>query len=284
VNDPKRLQAALNSASQAQWDAFASHRRKVSALLMTGADPGRTRLCVLGAGNGNDLDLPALLRAHREVHLVDLDPGALTRGATRQGVAEHPSLHRHGGVDVTAMLDAIATWSPRTPIPPADLAALADWPARRVGRALPGPFDLVASTCLLRPLIGNASHAVGEGHPQFEALVRAIRRGHLRLLTHLAAPGGTAVLITDLVSSDTLPALGSLPEPSLPGLLPRLAREGNFFHGVDPEVLPSLFRQDPVLNARIAGLELISPWRWTLHTRLYLVWAMKYRIDRNSSR
>jgi hypothetical protein len=125
MNDPKRLQAALNSASQTQWDAFASHRRQVTALLMTGADPGRTRLCVLGAGNGNDLDLSALLRAHREVHLVDLDPEALIRGARRQGVEEHPSLYRHGGVDVTSMLDAIATWSPRTPIPPADRAS---WP------------------------------------------------------------------------------------------------------------------------------------------------------------
>jgi hypothetical protein len=290
ILDPKGRQAAFNSESRDQWGGFAGHRQKVSTLLGAGAGagpgavPGQTRLCVLGAGNCNDLDLPALLMAHREVHLVDLDPEALARGATRQGVAEHPSLRRFGGVDVTGMLDAIATWSPLTPIRPADLSALAEWPAGRVAQALPAPYDLVASTCLLSPLIGNAFHAVGAGHPQFMALVQAIRLGHLRLLTQLAASGGMAVLVTDLVSSETFPTLGSLPESFLSGLLPRLARDRNFFHGVNPAVLSSIFRQDPVLNARVAGLESIPPWRWDLHSRLYLVWAMKYRVDASPSR
>jgi hypothetical protein len=279
IIDPKGRQAAFNSESRGQWGGFAGHRRKVSTLLGAGAEPGRARLCILGAGNCNDLDLPALLAAHREVHLVDLDPVALARGAARQGVSEHPSLHRLGGVDVTGMLDAIATWSPRTDIQAGDLSALAEWPARRVAPALPGPYDLVASTCLLSPLIGNAFHAVGPGHPRFMALVRAIRLGHLRLLTQLAAPGGTAILITDVVSSDTFPTLGSLPDSSLAGLLPRLAREGNFFHGLNPEDLPPIFRRDPVLNSRVSGLESIPPWRWNLHSRVYLVWAMKCGVD-----
>jgi hypothetical protein len=278
MNDPRRLQASLNLASRARWDTFASHRRRVTDLLTQIADPGRTRLCVLGAGNGNDLDLPALLAAHREVHLVDLDAEALAHAAESQGVAGHPSLRRHGGVDVTARLDAIATWSPGVAVPPAEVAAIADWPAGRAARGLPGPFDLVASTCLLRPLIGHVFHAVGEHHPQFDSLVRAIRAGHLRLLTDLAAPGGAAVLITDIVSSDTLPALGSLPESDLPGLLPRLTRERNFLHGVDPADLPAAFRRDPVLRERMAGLEPSSPWRWDLGARLYLVWAMTCRL------
>ena len=176
------------------------------------------------------------------------------------------------------MLDAIASWSPQTPIGPADLEALAEWPSRRVGLALPGPFDLVASTCLLSPLIGNAYHAVGERHPRFLALVRAIRAGHLRLLTHLTAPGGTAVLITDVASTDTFPTLGSVPETSLPGLLRELAVGRKFFHGVDPAALTAIFRQDPVLSARVASLERIPPWRWNLHERVYLVLAMRCRM------
>jgi hypothetical protein len=278
MDDPRRQQAAFNAESRGQWDTFADHRRKVSELIGAGTDPRRSRLCVLGAGNCNDLDLPALLEAHREVYPVDLDPEALARGVVRQGVAGHPSLHRFGGLDVTGMIDAMATWSPWTPIPPEDLAALVECPIRRIGPALPVPFDLVASTCLLRPLIGNAFHAVGDRHPQFMALVRAIRAGHLRLLTHLVAPGGTAALITDVASSDTFPALGSLPESSLPDILPRLVRDRNFFHGVSPAALPSLFRRDPVLSARVADLRTIPPWRWRLHTRLYLVWALTYRV------
>ncbi len=128
MKDPRGRQAAFNASSRGQWDGFSGHRRKVAALLGVGMAPGRTRLCVLGVGNGNDLDLPALLEAHREVHLVDLDPAALASGVERQGVLDYPALHLHGGLDVTGMLDAVATWSPRTPIQPADLEALVEWP------------------------------------------------------------------------------------------------------------------------------------------------------------
>lgn len=279
MNDPRGRQAAFNASSRGQWDGFSGHRQKVAALLGAGAARGRTRLCVLGVGNGNDLDLPALLEAHREVHLVDLDAEALASGVERQGVAGHPSLHRHGAIDVTGMLDTVARWSPLTPIEPADLVALVEWPSRRIGLALPGPFDVVASTCLLSPLIGNTYHAVGERHPQFQSLVRAIRAGHLRLLTRLTAPGGAAILITDVASTDTIPTLGSVPEASLPGLLREPASGRAFFHGVDPAVLTGEFRQDLVLGARVASLERIQPWLWNLHHRVYLVLAMRFRLE-----
>lgn len=281
MNDPRGRQTAFNASSRDQWDRFAAHRQKVSALLGAGSPSASTRLCVLGAGNGNDLDLPALLNAHREVSLVDLDAEALASGASRQGVADHPRLRLFGGVDVTGMLDALATWTPLTPLTPADLSALAGWPAGRVAPVLPGPFDVVASTCLLSQLIGNAVESVGEAHPQFLPAVQAIRAGHLRLLTALTAPGGTAILVTDLVSSDTFPTLASFPDSSLPALLPRLAREQNFFHGLNPAVIPTLFRQDPELADRVRELVFIPPWRWNLHTRLYLVCALQFRVDQS---
>ena len=69
MDDPRARQGQFNAESFDQWAGFADHRRRVSGLLATG--PGR--LCVLGAGNANDLDLATLLEVHREVHLVDLD-------------------------------------------------------------------------------------------------------------------------------------------------------------------------------------------------------------------
>ena len=92
MNDIKGRQSGFNAESRDQWDAFSGHREKVSAILGAGADPCPGRLCVLGAGNCNDLDLAALLRAHREVHLVDLDAEALAQGVERQGVADRPGL------------------------------------------------------------------------------------------------------------------------------------------------------------------------------------------------
>jgi hypothetical protein len=120
-----RRQLAFNTTSRHQWEPFAEHRRCLTAALARGATAGRTRLCVLGAGNGNDLDLTALLSAHREVHLADIDDEALARGAERQGVARHPRLHLHGGVELTATLGLLADRTPLSGLAPADLDAMA---------------------------------------------------------------------------------------------------------------------------------------------------------------
>ena len=278
MNDPRARQAQFNAESRDQWGGFADHRRRVTSLLAGGAAPDPGRLCVLGAGNGNDLDLASLLDAHREVHLVDLDPSALARGAQQQGVADHPGLHRHGNLDLTGMVDAMTGWSPLGAISDQELEALVDWPPRRVGLALPGPFDVVASTCLLSQLIGNAFHSIGEAHPRFPEVVRAIRLGHLRLLATLARPGGRVVLVTDVVSSDHFPALVDRPESSLTALIPRLASERGLIHGVNPAELLSLFRRDPVLSATLDDVRTIPPWRWRLHSRTYLVCAIDAKV------
>ncbi len=274
MNDPRGRQSGFNAASRDQWGAFAGHRGHVSGLL--GAAGGR--LCVFGAGNGNDLDLPGLLTACGEVHLVDLDAEALAGGAGRQGVVAHPGLRLYGGLDVTGVLSAFAGWSPGTEVGPVDLEAVVLAPERLVAPGLPGPFDVVASTCLLSQLIGNAFHSIGEGNPGFLPLVGAIRLGHLRLLTGLVRPGGEVVLVTDLVSSDTLPGLAAMPEQALPGLLPGLIRDRNFFHGVNPVAVEAVFRDDPMLNGRVIGREWVGPWRWNLHDRVYLVVALRCRI------
>ncbi|MHC5544974.1 hypothetical protein ACYOEI_42605, partial [Singulisphaera rosea] len=70
------------------------------------------------------------------------------------------------------------------------------------------------------------------------------------------------------------------PESALPGLLRRLANEGGCIHGVNPAALSATFRDDPVLSANVSGLELVPPWFWNLHDRLYLVWALRWRRPR----
>ncbi|CAN5845802.1 hypothetical protein BH23PLA1_BH23PLA1_01080 [soil metagenome] len=278
TEDLRGRQVAFNASSRDQWEGFARHRQAVSALLGAAESGGRTRLCVLGVGNGNDLDLPALLAAHREVHLVDLDAEALARGVARQGVENLDGLHLHGGLDVTGMLDALETWSPSSEITPAALEALVHWPADWVGLALPGPFDRVASTCLLSQLINTAYQAIGEKHPRFRAVVRAIRTGHLQLLARLATPGGSATLITDVVSSEIFPPLATIPEAEFERLLPRLAIERKHIQGVHPAALLATLRNDPDLGSLLTSLETFRPWRWQLHARQYLVWAMRFRI------
>jgi len=279
-----QLQLEFNRASRDGWQHFTGHREKVTQLLCSGATPEMSRLCVLGAGNVNDLGLRTLLQSFREVHLVDLDAQALDDGVTRQGFIESPAVCRHGGADVTGMLDTLATWSSSTAIQPTDVIACVEEPIRRLGSALPGPFDVVASTCLLSQLMGAVVRAVGDQHPQFLHLLQAVRAGHLRLLLHLTAAGGTAVLITDVVSSDSFPALGAVADEALFGVLAQLIQQRNFFHGVNPAVLVSLFRTDPVLCEQVAEVEPVRPWRWDLGPRLYAVVALKVRKKGGESR
>ena len=223
-----------NLVSFERWDAFANHRRNVTGLLAGGPPAKPSRLCILGAGNCNDLDLAALVAAHRQIHLVDIDDAALARGVARQGLAIHSALHLHAGIDVSGLLDDMAAWSPPTTIGPAELEACVERPVRSV--VLPGPFDVVASTCLLSQLMGGVVHTVGSAHPRFVESLQAVRTGHLRLLAHLIAPGGSGVLITDVLSSDTVPTLGSLPEE-------RIAHGD---HAIDPRA-QFLSRRQPAM-------------------------------------
>lgn len=270
-------QCTNNRETKDGWGPFQAHRNRVTEHLRVGETPGGARLCVLGAGNCNDLDLSALRAGYHEIHLVDLDAAALADGVARQGLAADAGVYCHGGVDVTGVLDRLAGWSARSLIEAVDLAACVAEPLRRVAPSLPGPFTVVASTCLLSQLIGAVVQTVGASHPCFVPLLQAVRTGHLRLLSRLAAPGGYGVLITDVVSSETAPTLATLPEDALESTLVELIRQGNFFHGLNPFALTAAFRTDPVVRARATDVQALPPWRWDLGPRLYAVWGLKWR-------
>ena len=74
-------QAALNDSTRGQWQMYASHRQAIERLIVSALQSHRGRICVLGAGNCNDLDLEWLATVFSEVHLVDIDPAALAAGS-----------------------------------------------------------------------------------------------------------------------------------------------------------------------------------------------------------
>jgi hypothetical protein len=271
-------QVAFNATSRDHWEVFAEHRQSLTRVLARGATAGQSRLCVLGAGNANDLDLPALLAAYHEVHLVDIDAQALAHGAARQGVAGHPRLQLFGGVDVTAALGVLSDRTPTSELGPADLDALAAWPASRVTQILPDGFDRVASTCLLSQILETAAHALGRDHPQRDAVETALVAGHLRLLARLAAPGGEVVLIAEVASSDMFAKLSDVSGDELDRLLTDLRRTRNHFRGVHPRQLLAALRADPAVGPLVVAAAPIAPWRWRLHDRTYLVGAIRFRL------
>ncbi|MCU0982118.1 MAG: hypothetical protein MUF25_23435 [Pirellulaceae bacterium] len=276
-------QRRRNRMARGCWELYAAHRQRVTELLLArhSADactpdhgPPASRLCVLGAGNCNDLDLPRLLMGFREVHLVDLDGEALSAGVAAQDLAADARLHLHAGVDVTGVSSRLSDWTCDRPPCAADVDAVLAAAAAEADLPLDGPFDVVASVCLLSQLLEAVKLALGETHSRYLPLVQAVRGRHLRQAVQLCRPGGRLVIVTDFVSSDTCGDLATVAEAQLPALAEQLVLAQNFFTGLNPFLLRQLFASDPWLAARVAQPQLSKPWRWHFPARVYAVCAL----------
>lgn len=271
MNALAQAQIANNVATEENWAAFAGHRARVTALLRARAPV--SRLCVLGAGNCNDLDLDILCASHSEIHLIDLDAASLTKAVARQNPRARGAIRIHAPVDVSGHLEVMARWSPATILAADDIARFAHGPAR-VAKSLPGAFQLTVSNCVLSQLMDGIADTLGTSHPRFSETVNAMRLGHLRLMADITAPGGEAILVTDVLSSETCPELRQACDEDLSDLLTLAVRKGNFFHGMSPAALAATLATDPHLISAFQPPRWVKPWVWNLGFRLYLVHAV----------
>lgn len=271
-------QVRFNRSTRTLWPHFAPHRARVQELILTGRPTGRHgRFCALGAGNCNDLELGRLLDAFEEVHLLDIDPAALTAATERQGVAGAAGLHAHAPVDLTGIADLVSGWKNSAPSVADARAAVAQSEAAPTPD-LGGAFDVVLSSCVLSQIVGYATDTLAGRHPAYPDLVRAIRGRHLRLMVDLLAPGGTGLLVCDLVSSESVDELPRVPEHELPGLLRKLARDGKFFSGLYPDALEKVLKSDPRIAPRVGDVRLLAPWLWRLGPlRSFFVYGLRFR-------
>jgi hypothetical protein len=207
-------------------------------------------MAVAGAGNGDDLPLGRLARRAGRLDLIDLDAHALA-GARRRA-------RRAGGGDVRALeedltggaADAVlAGVTPPVPVP--------DAPAGH------GPYDVVVCDLVLTQLLYPALKAAGTlTGAQIDAILlrdgQRLTDGVVARL-HAAAPGGTVVILHDLLGwwaghqqpfrLDELLALGARD----PSAALKLARRGSLPYGCDPW-----------LATRRAGARVVrtAVWRW----------------------
>ena len=267
-------QIERNRAARDRWELYAGHREQVTRRLLASRVSASDRLCVLGAGNCNDVDLAQLTEHFAQVHLVDLDGEALAEGAARQHVAGHPKITLHGDVDLTGVLPVLTPWSPEQPPTAAELENCLRELTQPASLVPTGPVEVVASVCLLSQLVELAVLALGQEHARFPELMFHLRGRHLRNLLESLVPGGRGLLVTDIVSSQTAAAIATVAEAQLPALVGQLIERRNFFHGCNPFVLRSLFTSDPALAPCLAGVSLSRPWRWNFGPRVYAVCAL----------
>jgi hypothetical protein len=238
------------------WDRYQSHREHLTAAILALAPPAGGRLCLLGAGNGNDLDLEALAARFDEIHLVDLDPAALARARGRQSAATRAKLRDHAPVDLSGLYHQLD----RRRLPSAD--ALVATGAAEVLDQLPGGFDVVASCCVLSQMSWALETLAQEDAP-LEMLQQLLLRIHLRTLMGLIQPAGAALLAADLVSSNVYPLEDLAPAEDLRALVQKLATDRLAYPVCNPELVRLTVRHDHLLTRAVTPPQLGQPWLWT---------------------
>ena len=256
-SDPSDLNALkavnYNLRTSREWDRYRHHRRQVMRLLVDAASQlghlftATPRLLVIGAGNCNDLELKICLNHFSEVHLVDIDNVAVGTGVDRQFRKPDSRIRIHGEVDLLK--------THQLPCPAA---------------------QTVLSACVLSQLIDTVAQHDSTAS-QAEALavqIQRLRQNHLQLLTRHCEPNGRIILITDFVSSDTVPELGQRTDEQLASLAVSWLQEGNFFTGLNPFAIKQAWQDDTTLSPLLAGIRIEKPWKWQIGDRYFAVTAI----------
>jgi hypothetical protein len=253
-------QGSSNTSALPHFEAFRVHREQTTRHIAAHAHPD-ARLCVLGAGNAYDLELERLLTQFAEVHLVDIDADAVTRAAARVPAPLRTRLFVHAPIDLSGLFHDIERFA-RLQVTPEDLMRVPALGAKRIAAALPGPFEVVASTCLLTQLQLSLLSLLGDQHRLFAALRELLSLTHLRTLAQLSKSGGHALLFTDLCEAAVFPPGRPRSDADLPELMNELVAAGHVVHSSHPGLLQHTLRGDPVLCRAFGPTAPSPPWLW----------------------
>jgi hypothetical protein len=262
-----------NVAHNREW--YAGHRARVTALLRQAARGGA--LCVLGAGNGSDLDLPALADAYESIHLVDVDGEALERcrAGAPAGVRERLVLHE--GVDLSGFIDKLDEWGEIFPVE-TELGRLALVAIQGILSRLGRRFDVVVSTCALSQLAVPYHRAWVLPAASWAHLHATLTAVHLATIAGATEPGGTGLLVFDVLSSKNAPELRALDEgraddAAVGAFVARHVTSGAARLEPEPEVLLARLRASG-LERLVRSPHLTAPWLWNIGAETQLVFGL----------
>ena len=254
-----------NRDTAAGWSLFSTHRQHLGALIEAA---GGQEVALLGAGNCNDVDLERLAETCDRLALFDLDEGAVRRARDRQAPAVARKLELFAPVDLSGVFDRLPGLVNRR-LGLAELEAFGQRALEQASAALPPRrFDTVVSCCVLSQIMHSLYLGLGR-HPQLEDLVEPVALAHVRLLLRLVRPGGHALLVTDVVSTETYPLEELWAERTPAALLSEVDRTGNTLNGTGPTFLRRMIAR--------AGVDLAEPprpsvpWLWPMGEDLTLL-------------
>jgi len=262
------------------WILYAGHRAHFTNALLANAHGSAGRLCLLGAGKCNDVDLERLAEVFSEIHLVDIDPSAVASAVARQPAHVRVRLRPHVPVDLSGLSSKrLGKWQRKAPTR-AELEAHEAATLSSVVARLPAPFDVVASACILTQLSFSLTQALGERHPMLGAIRLSVLTTHLRTLLALARVGGRCVFASDVASSTSYP-LDALPaERDLSDVLRAVVDAGAGYLTANPKLIQDALRFHPDLAGQASEPEQLPPWLWTGPVgRTYLVYGLSFRRE-----
>jgi hypothetical protein len=271
-----------NATTVEAREFFAQHRHRLMQLLLKLQRNPSDRLCLLGAGNCNDIDLPRLTQCFQQITLVDLDPAACHAAVERQAqsadqLAElKKHIHISNSTDVTGLLEVFDSGK-QTGQSPSEIAA---WLLQRLQDSRPSmghlAYDCVSSCCLLSQLVDSIAMGLGSQTERFMQVILTMRRQHLLAMIHCLVPGGRGLIVLDFVSTQTLPQLSSADEHDLPRTLLAAVEAQNFFTGLNPFAIHAELLRDSGLSHLVDHVQLSKPWLWKIPMKTFAVCAISF--------
>jgi hypothetical protein len=206
---------------------------------------------------------------------VDIDADALERAREALPAPLQGKIQLHGGVDLTGMLDKLDRFK-RLQVTPQELMGHPSAAAQSLLDVLGGPFDVVASACVITQMQLSVLNALGDRHQLFRAVQHTVSVTHLRSLSRLTRVGGRCLFVTDLVSTDRLNHDGAPTGEAPQALYERALKEGNLIYVAHPELFEGMLRDDPVLRRELTLAGGREVWLWQQGPdRTFVVYAAK---------
>jgi hypothetical protein len=99
------------------------------------------------------------------------------------------------------------------------------------------------------------------------------------MIVELLNPGGTGIVVSDFVSTQTAPELAQWDEASFATQALQLIQRGNFFTGANPFSIGDYYQKLP----SVESVHVIPPWKWDIGAKQFAVSAVTFR-RKNTSR
>jgi len=269
-----QAQSEMNRRAPDAADWYSAHRRR----LMDELPRASGDLCVFGAGNCADIDLEYLANRFREIHLVDLDRGAIERSRDRQPKALRERIQLHDDRDLSGILQHLDDWAERFPSD-AELEQTSLRAAHALLQSIGRPFEVTLSTCVLSQLVLPFQETWVMKEEEWDKLSACTTAVHLATLFGATRQGGSCFMAFDVVSSDHLPGLLAYPERSGAELQrfveEQVASEQVYLNPAPTELLAHLTGSG--LGAALANVRITLPWLWDIKSAQQLVYGLGFQ-------